>query len=178
MHKLVAGMAAGLALAALALPAAASAERVTPKTKLTRNGLGPIKIGMTLKEARDATGQNIKVIGHSQSAVIASVEMRGLKPNLHFDRGQLSFVLLGEPNRPNGGLLSRFPDLRLPFLKHTFGPDLHSAPSTAVPGAFDYWNAASFPRYPLHKLVYTFRHGDLVLISGGELPASLYPRVT
>lgn len=50
----------------------------------------------------DTTG----VVGVSQSATVASAEMAQLSPS-----SDMSFVLLGDPNNPDGGILTRFPDL-------------------------------------------------------------------
>ena len=175
MHKLVVGMAAvlTLALAVVVTPGVASPQKVTVQTKLTENGLGPIRVGMTLRQARAATGQKIDVVGHSQSAHVVALLDAQLDTKLYLDDGRISYVLIGSPSRPAGGLLSRFPELALPQLRHTFGQVLHSAPSTIVPQGTDYW--VDTPGHPGRSLVYTFKDGDLRLIAGGLLPTSRYP---
>ncbi|MGH3561062.1 MAG: PE-PPE domain-containing protein, partial [Mycobacterium sp.] len=58
-----------------------------------------------------ADGNNLVVLGYSQSATISTMEMRDLLALPTADQpstDQLSFVLLGDPNLPNGGLFERF----------------------------------------------------------------------
>jgi hypothetical protein len=94
------------------------------------------------------------VLGYSQSAIIASLEMRNLAamaPGTAPMAGQLGFTLLGDPMNPNGGLLARFPGLSLPSL----GLDFYGAtpPDTIYPTniyTLQYDGFASFPRYPLN----------------------------
>src|SRR5690606_21388065 len=64
----------------------------------------------------------IVVFGHSQSAVIATKEKQRLlaeypAPDTAPD---VTFVMVANPNRPNGGLLARFPGLYIPILGVTF----------------------------------------------------------
>lgn len=98
---------------------------------------------------------SVAVLGYSQSAIIASLEMRNLAalgagaPAAN----QLGFTLLGNPMNPNGGLLARFPDLFLPSL----GLEFYGAtpPDTIYPTniyTLQYDGFASFPRYPLNFL--------------------------
>lgn len=101
--------------------------------------------------------QSVAVLGYSQSAIIASLEMRNLmNPLLNPTPpapDQLGFTLLGNPMNPNGGLLARFPGLSLPSL----GLDFYGAtpPDTPYPTniyTLQYDGFASFPRYPLNFL--------------------------
>ena len=95
------------------------------------------------------------MLGYSQSAIIASLEMRNLMNPLLNPMppaaNQLGFTLLGDPMNPNGGLLARFPGLSLPSL----GLDFYGAtpPDTPYPTniyTLQYDGFASFPRYPLN----------------------------
>lgn len=94
--------------------------------------------------------QSVAVLGYSQSAIIASLEMRNLmNPLLNPTPpapDQLGFTLLGNPMNPNGGLLARFPGLSLPSL----GLDFYGAtpPDTPYPTniyTLQYDGFASFP---------------------------------
>jgi PE-PPE domain-containing protein len=55
-------------------------------------------------------GNDVAVLGYSQSATIATVEMNDLINNTPADvnPNDLSFTLLGDPNSPIGGILDRF----------------------------------------------------------------------
>jgi len=95
------------------------------------------------------------VFGKSQSAIIASVEKRTLAAE-YADREEIpavSFNLLGNPLRPNGGLISRFPLLGRVLTPWT---DMSSSPTdthfTTYDTALQYDFFADFPRYPLNLL--------------------------
>jgi hypothetical protein len=56
-------------------------------------------------------GDNVAVLGYSQSATVATVEMNDLinnPPGGSYDASDLHVVLLGDPNSPIGGILDRF----------------------------------------------------------------------
>lgn len=95
------------------------------------------------------------VFGKSQSAIIASVEKRTLAEE-YADRKEIpavSFNLLGNPLRPNGGLISRFPllgDIITPWTDMSSTPtDTHFA---TYDTALQYDFFADFPSYPLNLL--------------------------
>lgn len=99
-----------------------------------------------------ADGNHVTVFGYSQSAEIASLEMRQLAalgagaPS----PADLDFVLIGDPMNPNGGLLQRFVGLSLPSVGLTmYGatPD-NLYPTTIYTREYD--GLADFPRYPLN----------------------------
>src|SRR5262249_7012289 len=62
----------------------------------------------TAIKAQTNAGNNVTVVGYSQSAIISSLEMNLLATQGNPNPGQLTFTLLGDPVKPNGGLLSRF----------------------------------------------------------------------
>ncbi|ORC00805.1 hypothetical protein B1T48_05145 [Mycobacterium persicum] len=99
-------------------------------------------------------GNHVTVFGYSQSATISSLEMRALAvlgPNAPTP-DQLSFVLFGNPNSPNGGLFSRFAGLFVPSIGLTFSD---ATPADLYPTAVytvEYDGIADFPRYPLNLL--------------------------
>ena len=95
------------------------------------------------------------VFGKSQSAIIASVEKRTLAAE-YADRKEIPAVsvnLLGNPLRPNGGLISRFPLLGQVLTPWT---DMSSTPTdthfTTYDTSLQYDFFADFPRYPLNLL--------------------------
>jgi hypothetical protein len=96
-------------------------------------------------------GQKV-VFGVSQSALIVNEEKQQLltDPNAP-PPSQLSFVVEGNPARPNGGLFTRFPWLSsIPFVgigPTTASPD---SPYDTIDVAAQYDMAADFPKYPLN----------------------------
>lgn len=106
-----------------------------------------------------AAGHRVVVSGVSQSATIATLEMRNIaNGSLGFQPtpDQLAFVLTGDPSNPNGGLLARGD---LPIGSHPTIPSLGITFSGATPSDTDiptfiytreYDGFADFPRYPLN----------------------------
>ena len=96
-------------------------------------------LDQAIKAALASGGDPVNVFGYSQSAVIASMEMAALNPtnttggSVLGPTAHLNFSLVGDVSNPNGGLLPRFPGLKLPSLGLTlFGtatPD-NSFPTT------------------------------------------------
>jgi PPE-repeat protein len=102
--------------------------------------------------AQQAAGNHTVVFGVSQSAVIATAEMRYLETlpaSLRPAPDQLSFVLIANPDRPDGGIFARLPGSSIPFLGLTsFG----ATPTNAYPTidyAVQYDGVADFPQYPI-----------------------------
>ncbi len=96
-------------------------------------------------------GKHVDVFGYSQSSSISSVEMsqlhgEGVSPN------DVSFVLVGDPNNPDGGMLERFVGASIP----SFGVTANGAtPSDLYPTEIftnEYDGFADFPRYPINLL--------------------------
>ncbi|ETZ99774.1 PE-PPE domain protein [Mycobacterium kansasii 824] len=103
--------------------------------------------------AQHAAGHDVVVLGFSQSASVATAEMRylaSLPADLRPGPDQLSFVLLGDPNNPNGGLLARFPGLFVQPMGLTFSGATPSNlyPTTVYTRQYD--GFADFPQYPLN----------------------------
>ncbi len=133
-------------------------------------------------------GDNVAVLGYSQSAVIATEEMNNLLANTppNVNLSDLSVVLLGDPNSPIGGILDRFqfPDgvgafslspepQHLPFLD----VPLSMAPTPTAPfptdiytGEYDGW--ANFPEDPSNILA------DINALVGIETVHPYYPDPT
>lgn len=91
---------------------------------------------------------SIAVLGYSQSAVIASLEMPKLLAE-GYNPAQVFFTLLGDPSNPNGGLLARFPGLSLPSLGLTLGAATPSNDFATTIYTLEYDGFADFPQYPI-----------------------------
>jgi hypothetical protein len=120
-----------------------------------------IKVGHELLDTQ--LHQNLKenpgtpqaVYGHSQSAIIAAAEKRTLAAEYADgdDVPEVSFVLTGNPYRPNGGILSRLPvlaKLLTPWAQMTATPTDTSFVTHDIVRQYDLW--ADFPTYPLNLL--------------------------
>ncbi len=127
--------------------------------------------GVTILEnaINSNTGDVSTVFGYSQSAIIASQVMEQFDPTDKPGAGSipqadLQFLLIGDPNNPNGGLLERFngfettagtavhDELNLPSLGVAFDG---ATPADAYPTdiyTLEYDGLADFPRYPLNFL--------------------------
>ncbi len=110
-------------------------------------GQGVSNLGQAI-DAQPA-GEPIVVFGYSQSARIASIE----KGNLAAAGSTLpiSFVLIGNPNRPNGGILQRFEGLEIPILGVTFDgatPTNTDFKTVDITRQYDGWS--DFPTNPLN----------------------------
>ena len=111
----------------------------------------------------------IAVFGYSQSATIATLEIRNLMANQATapSPDQLQFVLTGNPDRPNGGILARDPGLSIPLLGVTFyGATPTNSGYHVTDISFQYDAISDFPEYPLNLLAdlnafagYAYIHG-------------------
>ncbi|SPM30680.1 PE family protein [Mycobacterium terramassiliense] len=96
-----------------------------------------------------AAGNTVNVLGYSQGANIAALEMRLLDPGGTPSNLPINFVLLGNSMNPNGGWDARFPGLNLPTLGFsTLGPMPTNDFVTKV-YTLEYDGWADFPRYPI-----------------------------
>ncbi|SRX96165.1 PPE family protein PPE28 [Mycobacterium tuberculosis H37Rv] [Mycobacterium shimoidei] len=127
-----------------------------------------------------AEGNHVTVLGYSQSSTIASMEMTNIlngSAGINPDPDQLSFVLLGDPNNPNGGFFERFDfppgsDPTIPSLGMTFSG---ATPVTDYPTAIytaEYDAVSDYPRYPLNVLA------DLNAVLGFAFVHTQYPSFT
>jgi hypothetical protein len=133
-------------------------------------------------------GNDVSVLGYSQSATLASIEMNDLINNTPagVNLNDLNFTLLGDPNSPIGGILDRFqfPDgvgsgsltpepQHVPFLNIPLG--LETTPTDAFTtdiytGEYDGW--ANFPEDPSNLFA------DLNALIGIETVHPYYPDPT
>ena len=123
------------------------------------------------------------IVGYSQSARIASMEKQRLIDEYGEDWAagrptpDVSFLLLSNPNRPNGGVLMRFNGLSIPFLGVTMDgasptdscddEGICHLPTVDVAQQYDALGG-DFPLYPLNLLAtlnsiaaYLMLHGDM-----------------
>ncbi len=118
-------------------------------------------------------GNNVVVFGYSQSATIVTDEVRALMAAGSPYTGQLSFVLVGDPNNPVGGLLERFPGFYIPILDVAFNgatPPNSPYPTTIYTAQYD--GIADAPQYPLNIL------SDVNAIMGYFYVHNTYPLMT
>jgi PE-PPE domain len=115
------------------------------------------------------------VLGYSQGATVATMEKRALCANgtcQTFAGGNPSFILVANPNRPNGGILERGnignTQPTIPFFGLTFsGATPTNTPYTTVDVARQYDGVADAPTNPLNLLAdanalagYYYLHGN------------------
>ena len=122
-------------------------------------------------QAYDNGITHINVFGYSQSAVIASLEMPKLVA-AGIPSADVSFVLIGDPMNPNGGMFTRFPGLSLPSLGATFsgGTPVNDYPTVIYTAEYD--SFADVPRYPIDVLA------DLNAVMGIIYVHNVYPTFT
>jgi hypothetical protein len=127
-----------------------------------------------------ADGNDVAVFGYSQSSTIASFEMANIlngSAGIQPDPGQLAFVLTGDPNNPNGGILEGFDfppgsNPSIPSLGMTFSG---ATPVTEYPTAIytaEYDAIGDYPRYPINIL------SDLNALLGFVFVHTQYPNLT
>lgn len=120
-------------------------------------------------------GNSAVVFGYSQSATIATNEINALMAMGYTppDGQTLSFVLVGNPNNPVGGILSRFPGFYIPFLDVYFNgatPPNSPYPTSIYTAQYD--GIADLPQYPLNLV------SDLNAFMGYFFVHNTYPLMT
>ncbi|WP_343601038.1 PE-PPE domain-containing protein [Mycobacterium sp.] len=98
-----------------------------------------------------AAGSDVVMKGQSQSSTVAGMTMSDLAAQ-HVSDKDVSFVLTGDPNLPNGGLFERMDGLTLPALGITFNG---ATPSDLYPTTIytlEWDGFADVCRYPIDAL--------------------------
>ena len=93
--------------------------------------------------------------GYSSSANVMVREMRQLinQPGGPTATDQLEFFLMGNPNRPNGGILQRFAGLYIPLFDIRLdGSTPVDTPYQVTDIGWEYDTASDFPNYPINLL--------------------------
>ncbi|MGU3291630.1 PE-PPE domain-containing protein [Williamsia sp. M5A3_1d] len=109
------------------------------------DGLAKITAALTDTLEKDAEGQ-IVIVGYSSSANVVTKLVRKLTAEGSPNADRVGFLVFGNPNRPNGGLLGRFAGTQIPFpFGITF--DGESSPSAyqVTDIAWQYDGYADFP---------------------------------
>ena len=147
-------------------------------TQLTSDLVGPYNPG---------ADSPIVIFGYSQGATVATDEKSQLSKLSAADQANIDFVLIGSPNRPNGGLFERLAMLgTIPILDATMGvPTPTDTAMSTVDIAFQYDGVADFPLYPINLIAdlnaiagFWYTHGSYLSPNGGnvdELPNGLTP---
>jgi hypothetical protein len=126
---------------------------VYPGTLGLYNGLGAPTGDQSIAAGQQALDNQIKtspapvtVVGYSEGAVAASHEVSSLGPST-----TVSFVLIANPERPNGGILARMPaGTYIPLLGITGGNATSSSGAPVVMVTQQYDGVADAPAYPLN----------------------------
>ena len=96
---------------------------------------------------------DLVIYGYSQGATVAIQEKRKLAEQYpdKTTAPDIDFVLGGDGNLPNGGVLARFPGLYIPIIDFSFnGPEPTDTPFDTVVITRQYDFYADFPLYPLN----------------------------
>jgi hypothetical protein len=105
-------------------------------------------------------GDGDVIFGYSQGAVVAS-KYKASDPNTN-----ITYVLVENPNRPNGGILERFNGLYIPILGVSFNGAVvdNGAPTVDISRQYDGWS--DFPTYPLNILATANAIAGIVYLHG------------
>lgn len=98
---------------------------------------------------------DVVVYGYSQGAGVANVVKKRLAElyTAGSEPPKIDFVLGGDPNLPNGGLMSRFPGLYIPIIDMPFnGPAATDTPFSTVEINQQYDGFSDFPLHPRNML--------------------------
>jgi hypothetical protein len=135
---------------------AVTTPETLPLDPSVQTGLADLQAAMAEQQATSPNGAYL-IEGWSQSAVITMLEKQQLEamevagqpvPNV-------TLLLLGSGNRPDGGLFERFPGLYVPGLELSAnGAELTNATdgiaTIDIAGQYDFF--ADFPQYPINLL--------------------------
>ncbi|OMC41405.1 hypothetical protein A5740_23360 [Mycobacterium sp. GA-1841] len=102
----------------------------------------------------DADGEaRVVVVGYSSSADVVLKELQALQAQRDagapdaLDPDEVSFLVMGNPNRPNGGILARFPAFTLPVAGVTFGGSSPDSDYQITDISWEYDLASDAPAY-------------------------------
>jgi hypothetical protein len=166
MHKLLVSVVAAAAAGAL-VPAAASAAPITTNSRITQNGLGSMRLNMTVPQAQRRTGQQIRYQSfdpNNDDCGMGQLLPLSLGVTILATDGRIRVVNVAEPGistRAGIEVGDRARDLR-----RAYGSRLHSQPSKYEPKARDYE-----VRFGKRKLVvYADAQRVIRQIAGGRQP--------
>jgi hypothetical protein len=102
--------------------------------------------GIAARLPDPSSSDTVTVVAFSEGAVAASHEISALGPS-----DNVNFVLAGNPERPNGGILARFPaGTYIPILGITGGNATSATSAPVVMVTQQYDGIADAPAYPLN----------------------------
>lgn len=149
----------------------------------TGEGIANLDTALMAALPTATTANPVIVFGYSQGGNIVSREKSTLSGLTDAQKAALSFVMIGNTNRPNGGLFERLAFLgTVPILDATFGlpaPTNTGIKTTDI--AFQYDGVSDFPLYPVNLLAdlnaiagFWYTHGTYLSpnanSSAGEIP--------
>jgi hypothetical protein len=125
--------------------------------------LGQAAVVQDIGTASPSPSNPVTVVGYSEGAAAAS----NLVPN-YGPSSNVNFVLLGNPENPNGGILARFPTgATIPLLGITADGPTSSSGAPVVIVTQEYDGIADAPAYPLNVVAdanavlgFVYLHGD------------------
>lgn len=167
MHKLLLGTAGALVAAVVAAPAAVHGAPVTADSRITQNGIGSLRIGMTLAQAQRRSGQRIdyqRFDAASDACGIGRLVPTSLGVTMLTTDLRIAVLDVDEP-----GIATRagieVGDTAA-ALRRAYGSRLRSQPSKYDPRSRDYE-----VRFGQRKLVfYADGQGRIGQIAGGRRP--------
>jgi hypothetical protein len=167
------------------LPGYTAVGLATPEQLAPFTGLDSEPFGVSLQQGTEvlntaigneiAAGDDVVAFGYSQSATIETLELEqlaALPADGRPSTDQLAFVMIGDGNNPDGGLLERFDGAFIPSLDASFfgaTPD-DVYPTDIYTLQYDGW--ADYPQYPLNILA------DLNAFAGIAYVHGEYPYLT
>jgi len=141
MHKLLGVAAAGLALTiAGVLPAVASAVPVSSTSRITQNGLGSIRLGITVDQAQQRTGQRIQnnlFTPGDDSCGIAQLHPRSLGVTMQTTNSRIWVINVSGPGISTRSGVAVGDSIAA--LRRAYRSKLRSGPNKYTPGVRDYW---------------------------------------
>ncbi len=121
-----------------------------------------------------AQGNPVVVWGTSQGSTVADLEIRSLMAQGSPYANQLSFILTGNPENPNGGFLERFVGAYIPGLDVLgYGATPPNAPYHITMITNEYDGVSDFPQYPLN--VVSDANALAGFLIGGDHDYAPYP---
>ncbi len=173
-------------------PGYTSVGLATPEELAPSSGIDSETFGLSLQQGTEVlnnaiinqigAGNDVVVLGYSQSATVETMELEQLAALPADERpstDQLAFVMIGDGNNPDGGLLERFDGAFIPSLDASFSgatPD-DVYPTDIYTLQYDGW--ADFPQYPLNIPAdlnafagIAYVHGTYPLLTPGQIASA------
>ncbi len=120
-------------------------------------------------------GEPLLVVGYSSSAAVITKYLRQLHVGTANPTplpADLSFILIGNPNRPNGGIIARFPGLRIgPPFGATFDGATPVTAYTVTDISWQYDGISDFPNYTANTLAVVNALMGFLTLHGQYYPA-------